>query len=122
MRSVETLETQDFHFDVVSTTEAAMKPATINSQLVAALALRALSPELAADREHLWATLGQLCRKLALDTVESTKAQAWGLEDPTQAPPKSGRRLRPRRPTLADAKAAVAEQEHKEVVRTPRKQ
>lgn len=63
--------------------------------------------------------LGQLCSKLALDTVESMKAQAWGLEDPTQAPPKSGRRLRPRRPTRADAKAAVAEQEHKEVIRTP---
>ena len=119
VESVETLETEDVNFDVVATTEAAMKPATINSQLVAALALRALSAELAADREHLWAMLEQLCSKLALDTVDSMKAQAWGLTDPTQAPPKSGRRLGPRRPTRADAQVAVAEQEHKEVVRTP---
>ena len=120
VESVETLETEDVNFDVVATTEAAMKPATVNSQLVAALTLRALSAELAADREHLWAMLEQLCSKLALDTVDSMKAQAWGLTDPTQAPPKSGRRLGPRRPTRADAQVAVAEQEHKNASFSPK--
>ena len=61
-----------------------MKPATINSQVAAALLMRACSFPSAVERRSAIAALSSLVSQFQADTVEHLKCVAWGLADGTR--------------------------------------
>ena len=75
-------------FDITQTTAEAMKPATVNCQVGAALLMRAHCAANPADRTQALRALRLLLNQLRCDTVEHMKCTAWGLPDRTRKTPK----------------------------------
>ena len=106
--------------DVTQTTSAAMKPATVNCQVGAALLMRAHCAAASADREKALRALHVLVDQLCRDTVEHLKCVAWGLPDRTRKVPKErSQRLVDLPPSREEVREAAAAASQVEVARTP---
>ncbi|CAE7380722.1 unnamed protein product [Symbiodinium sp. CCMP2592] len=103
-------------FAVTQTTEAAMKPATINSQAAAALMMRACSLPTAVERRVAIAALSSLVKQLQEDTVEQLKSVAWGLPDGTRKARKGVARVLHDSPPSRAAAGLASQDADKEVI------
>ena len=107
-------------FDITQTTEAAMRPATVNSQVAAALLMRACSFPSAAERSQGIAALKSLITQLQADTVEHLKCTSCGLADGTcKAPKNISRKLHDSPPCRLATRLAAAEAEQQVIDRVP---
>ena len=107
-------------FDITQTTAEAMKPATVNCQVGAALLMRAHCAANPADRTQALRALRLLINQLRCDTVEHMKCTAWGLPDRARKTPKDRcHRLQESAPSREQTREAAVAATQSDVQRTP---